>query len=88
MKGNIIQLFTRFIQYRVHFLPLLCLKELLSLINNHIIYLLIFYIIFVCAEKGRVLKGEAQGMCVCVCGGGGSLRDQDRGYSTLLALLR
>ena len=33
--------------------------------------------IFVCAEKGRVLKGESQG------GGGGgereSLQDQDRG---------
>ena len=39
-------------------------------------------IIFVCAEYGKVLKGEAQGM------GGGGLQDQDRGfYSTLLKKL-
>ena len=64
VKGNIIRL-ARFIQYRVHFLPLLSLINTVKFHQNHIIqYILIVIciIIFVCAENDRVLKGEAQGM--------------------------
>ena len=43
-------------------------------------FLIVCIIIFICAEHGRELKGEAQGM-----EGEGGLQDQDRGfYSTLL----
>ena len=43
------------------------------------IFLIVCIIIFVCAEYGRVLKGEAQEMA------GGGLQDQDMGfYSTRL----
>ena len=39
--------------------------------QNHYIFLIFYILIFVCAEKGRVLKGDAQGM-------GTSLQGQDK----------